>query len=130
MDNMATKAHINQKGSTQSKTLMANTEWLMCSADKYILSMKAEHISGASNVQVDWLVSASSALSGVVSEVQHARTRPLHPSREHTASKVLLAVSEPGSRRLQCSLPSLASGAALCVAANTTHSVVTTETVS
>ncbi|XP_060547645.1 uncharacterized protein LOC117658602 [Pantherophis guttatus] len=54
-DNMTTKAHLNRQGGMRSKELMAETDLLMSWAKQHLHSIKAEHISGKSNLQADYL---------------------------------------------------------------------------
>lgn len=56
---MATKAHINKQEGTRPMSLMKEAERLCCWAEKNVLSMKAEHISGSTNVWADWLSMAT-----------------------------------------------------------------------
>lgn len=52
---MVTKAHINHQGGTCFLSLMDEMERLMSWAERHDLSLKAEHISGAISLEVDWL---------------------------------------------------------------------------
>lgn len=53
-DNVATKAHIYQQRGTHSRSLMKEAKQLGLWMERH-LSLRAEHISGVSNVQADWL---------------------------------------------------------------------------
>lgn len=55
MDNTSAKAHVNREGGTRSQSLMFEAELLLNWAERYTLSMKADHISGVANVRADWL---------------------------------------------------------------------------
>lgn len=54
-DNVATKAHVNREGGTRSRSLMAESEALLAWAERHVLSLRAEHISGQDNIYADWL---------------------------------------------------------------------------
>ncbi|XP_013907147.1 PREDICTED: uncharacterized protein LOC106537516 [Thamnophis sirtalis] len=54
-DNVATKAHINRQGGTRSKALMLEAEALGRWAERHLASLSADHISGVSNREADWL---------------------------------------------------------------------------
>lgn len=54
-DNVAAKAHVNRQGGTRSRTLMAEAQLLGSWAERNLLSLRAEHISGVNNRQADFL---------------------------------------------------------------------------
>ncbi|XP_058021197.1 S1 RNA-binding domain-containing protein 1 isoform X2 [Ahaetulla prasina] len=54
-DNITAKAHVNRQGGTRSKSLMKEARILFLWVERNLLSLTAEHISGVSNVQADWL---------------------------------------------------------------------------
>ncbi|XP_013909106.1 PREDICTED: ubiquitin carboxyl-terminal hydrolase 7-like [Thamnophis sirtalis] len=58
-DNVATKVHINRQGGTHSRALWLEALRLGSWAEKHLQSLVSEHISGLSNVQVDWLSRAT-----------------------------------------------------------------------
>ncbi|XP_013930876.1 PREDICTED: uncharacterized protein LOC106556402 [Thamnophis sirtalis] len=66
-DNVSTKAHINRQGGTRSRSLMSEADDIGRWAEE--LSIQAEHISGTTNIQADWLSRAT---------VDHSEWR-LHP---------------------------------------------------
>ncbi|XP_034260139.2 uncharacterized protein LOC132711049 [Pantherophis guttatus] len=54
-DNVTTKAHINREGGTQSRSLLKEMDNLFSWVENHLVSVRAEHILGASNVRADWL---------------------------------------------------------------------------
>lgn len=57
-DNVTTKAHIH-RGGTHSRTLMRETGHLGHWVKWHLLFLRAEHISGISNIKADWLSRAT-----------------------------------------------------------------------
>nr|XP_056713104.1 RNA-binding protein 33 [Euleptes europaea] len=55
MDNTTTKAHLNKQEGTRSSTLHREAVKLFRWAQFKVLSIRAEHIKGALNVEADWL---------------------------------------------------------------------------
>lgn len=55
MDNLAAKAYLNNQGGLRSKTLHSVAHKLLIWAELHLASIRAEHMKGQDNVQVDWL---------------------------------------------------------------------------
>lgn len=54
-DNVTTKAHVICEGATQYKPLMDESARLLTWAERHVISLMAQHISGSTNVRADWL---------------------------------------------------------------------------
>lgn len=54
-DNGVMKAHINRQGGTRSTGLILEASILGLRAERHLRFLTVEHISGVSNMQVDWL---------------------------------------------------------------------------
>lgn len=54
-DNTSAKGHVNREGGTRSQTLMFESDRLFSWAERSLLSIWADYISGVANVQADWL---------------------------------------------------------------------------
>ncbi|XP_060548605.1 uncharacterized protein LOC132712109 [Pantherophis guttatus] len=54
-DNITAKAHVNHQGGTRSLSLMSEVLRLGLWSEIHLASLRAEHISGVTNLQADWL---------------------------------------------------------------------------
>lgn len=55
MNNVAAKAHVNKQGGTRSSRLHGEALLLFAWTENHLESIRAEHVRGLDNIQVDWL---------------------------------------------------------------------------